>query len=135
MVRTMSSHKNARPKSSHKSVSENHVGKEFTKLENSLSQVQEAMPKLELALPALEGPLFDSEPAKKMAGWYIDTAEDFANHGIELRKRNTIWAQGRPWAPLFEAQSSLARELVKNFALAVRILWQVQSLTASRHNS
>lgn len=93
------------------------------------------MPKLELTTSAVKGSLFNSEPAKKIAEWYIDTAEDFANHGIELQERSTIWAQGMPWAPLFEAQSSLARELVKNSALAVRSLWQVQSPPASHHNS
>ena len=97
----MSSHKIASSKSSHKSASENNVEKAFSKLEDSLSKVQETMPKLELALPALNGLLFNSEPAKKIAQWYIDTAEDFANHGIELQEKSTIWTQGTPWAPLF----------------------------------
>ena len=131
----MSSHKNARPKSSNKSASENHVGKAFSKLEHSLSEVPVTMLKVEELAPAHNGFLFNSEPAKKMAKWYIDTAEDFANHGIELQENSTIWAQGTPWAPFFEAQSSLARELVENSALAARNLWQVQSLRARHQNS
>jgi hypothetical protein len=132
----MSSHKTASSKSSHKSASENNVEQAFSKLEDSLSKVQETMPKVEeLALPARNGFLFNFEPVKKIAEWYIDTAEDFANHGIELQERSTIWAQGTPWAPLFQAQSSLARELVKNSALAARNLWQMQSLPASHYNS
>jgi hypothetical protein len=122
--------------SSRKSASKNNVGKAFSKLDNSLSKVQETMPKLELAPPALKGSLFNFEPAKKVAEWYIDTAEDLANHGIELQARSNIWAQGTSWAPLFEAQSSIARKLVENSAMAARNLCQVQSLPASHitHN-
>ena len=69
-----------------------------------------------------------------MAEWYIETTEEFANHGIELQGRSARWAQNTPWAPLFEAQSSMARELVKNSAMTARNLWQVQSLPASHHN-
>src|ERR1700760_4964557 len=114
----MSSHKNAKPKSSNKGARTNHVGKAFSKLEHSLSEVQETMPKLELAPPGSKGSLFNSEPAKKMAERYIDTTENFANHGIELQEKSSLWAQGTPWAPFFKAQSSLVRELVKNSALA-----------------
>jgi hypothetical protein len=119
--------------SSHKSANENNVDKAISKLEDSLSKVQEAMPKLELTAPGLKGSLFIFEPAKKIAQWYIDTTEDFAKHGIELQEKNTMWAKGTPWAPLFEAQSSIARKLVENSAMMARNLWQVQSLPASHH--
>jgi hypothetical protein len=71
--------------SSHKST--DNVDKAFSKLEDSLSKVQEAIPKLELTPPGLTGSLFIFEPAKKIAQWYIDTTEDFVKHGIELRKK------------------------------------------------
>ena len=48
------------------------------------------MPKLELTPPALKGSLFNFEPAKKIAQWYIDTTEDFAKHGIELQEKSTM---------------------------------------------
>jgi hypothetical protein len=117
--------------SSHKSA--DNVDKAFSKLEDSLSKVQEAIPKLELTPPGLTGSLFIFEPAKKIAQWYIDTTEDFAKHGIELQEKSTIWAKNTPWAALFEAQSSVARKLVENSAMMARNLWQVQSLPTSHH--
>jgi hypothetical protein len=121
--------------SSRKNAYKNNVNKAFSKLEDSLSKVQETMPELELMPSALKGSLIYFEPAKKLAEWYIDTAEAFANHGIELQEKSTIWAQGTPWAPLFDAQSSIARKLVENSALAVRHLCQVQSPPAGHHSS
>jgi hypothetical protein len=121
--------------SSRKNASKNNVDKAFSKLEDSLSKVQEVMPKLELTPPALKGSLLNFEPAKKIAEWYIDTTEDLAKHGIELQEKSTIWAKNTPWATLFEAQSSIIRKLVENSAMTARHLWQVQNLYGSHHKS
>jgi hypothetical protein len=63
---------------------------------------------------------------KKVAEWYIDTSEKLANQAIELQEKSVEWAKETPFAPLFEAQTSIARKLVERSASAARNLWQIQ---------
>lgn len=65
--------------------------------------------------------------AKKAAAWYIETGEKLATQLIELQEKATSWAKETPFAPLFEAQSSIARKLVERSATAARNLWQLQA--------
>jgi hypothetical protein len=64
---------------------------------------------------------------KKAAAWYIDTSEKFATQMIELQEKATGWAKETPFAPLFEAQNSVARKLVERSVSAARNLWQLNA--------
>lgn len=121
--------------SSRKHASKNNVEEAFSKLEDSLAKVQASRPKLDKTLPAPEDSIFICEPVKKLAQWYIDTTEDFANHGIALRKSSAMWAAGTPWAPLFDVQYSIAKRFIENSVMVARDLWQVQRLSSSHHDS
>jgi hypothetical protein len=68
---------------------------------------------------------FSLDGAKKAAAWYIDTSEKFAKRAIELQERATGWAKETPFAPLIEAQHSIARKFVERSASAARNLWQI----------
>jgi hypothetical protein len=98
--------------SSHKSDIDN-VEKAFSKVEETLDKVKEAIPQLEETIPKLNGQvtMLGIEPLKKVAGWYIDTAEDFANYGFALQESGMTWAKDTPWAQLFGIQASIARKI------------------------
>lgn len=70
--------------------------------------------------------VFSLEGVKKAAAWYIETGEKLANQALELQERATGWAKDTPFAPLFEAQHSIARKFVERSASAARTLWQIQ---------
>jgi hypothetical protein len=70
--------------------------------------------------------VFSLEGVKKAAAWYIETSEKLANQALELQERATGWAKDTPFAPLFEAQHSIARKFVERTANAARTLWQLQ---------
>jgi hypothetical protein len=70
--------------------------------------------------------VFSLEGVKKAAAWYIETSEKFANQAVELQEKATGWAKETPLAPLFEAQSSLARKFIERSASTARNLWQIQ---------
>jgi hypothetical protein len=70
---------------------------------------------------------FKPDGAKKAAAWYIETSEKLATQIIELQEKATSWAKETPLAPLFEAQSSIARKLVERSAAAARNLWQLSA--------
>lgn len=69
--------------------------------------------------------VFSLDGVKKAAAWYIETSEKLANQAIELQEKATVWAKDTPFAPLFEAQNSLARKFVERSANAARTLWQI----------
>jgi hypothetical protein len=70
--------------------------------------------------------VFSLDGVKKAAAWYIETGEKLANQALELQERATSWARETPFAPLFEAQHSIARKFVERSASAARTLWQIQ---------
>jgi hypothetical protein len=70
--------------------------------------------------------VFSLDGVKKAAAWYIETSEKLANQALELQERATGWAKDTPFAPLFEAQHSIARKFVERSASAARTLWQIQ---------
>lgn len=70
--------------------------------------------------------VFSLEGVKKAAAWYIETGEKFAHQALELQEKAMGWAKDTPFAPLFEAQNSLARKFVERSANAARTLWQIQ---------
>jgi hypothetical protein len=69
--------------------------------------------------------VFNLEGVKKAAAWYIETSEKLANQALELQEKATGWAKDTPFAPLFEAQHSIARKFVERSANAARTLWQI----------
>jgi hypothetical protein len=71
--------------------------------------------------------VFSLEGVKKAAAWYIETSEKLANQALELQEKATGWAKDTPFAPLFEAQHSIARKFVERSANAARSLWQLPS--------
>lgn len=103
------------------------IEKAFSKIEETLDKVEEAIPQLDKAIPKLKAQvsMLDVEPLKKVAGWYIDTAEDFANYGFALQESGMSWAKDTPWIHLFGIQASIARKLIGNSARAARFLWQI----------
>jgi len=70
--------------------------------------------------------VFSLDGVKKAAAWYIETSEKLAKQALELQEKATGWAKDTPFAPLFEAQHSMARKLVERSANAARTLWQIQ---------
>ena len=72
--------------------------------------------------------VFSLDGVKKAAAWYIETSEKFANQALELQEKATGWAKDTPFAPLFEAQHSMARKFVERSANAARTLWQLNSV-------
>jgi hypothetical protein len=70
--------------------------------------------------------MFSLDGVKKAAAWYIETSEKLANQALEFQERATGWAKDTPFAPLFEAQNSLARKFVERSANAARTLWQIE---------
>jgi hypothetical protein len=69
--------------------------------------------------------VFSLDGVKKAAAWYIETSEKLANQALEFQERATGWAKDTPFAPLFEAQHSIARKFVERSANAARTLWQI----------
>ena len=78
------------------------------------------------SLTRLNESFFSFDGVKKVAAWYIETSEKLANQALELQERAAGWAKDTPFAPLFEAQQSLARQFVERSATAARTLWQIQ---------
>ena len=72
------------------------------------------------------------EPLKQVAGWYIDTAEDFASYGFVLQETGMRWTKDTPWAYLFGIQASIARKLIENSTKMTRTLWQIPQSLHSR---
>jgi len=70
--------------------------------------------------------VFSLDAVKKAAAWYIETSEKLAHQALELQEKATGWAKDTPFAPLFEAQHSMARKFVERSANAARTLWQIQ---------
>jgi predicted nuclease with TOPRIM domain len=112
--------------SSHKSDIKN-VERALSKVEETLDKVEEAIPQLDKAIPQLKAQvsMLGVEPLKKVAEWYIDTAEEFANYGFVLQESGMSWAKDTPWAHLFGIQASIGRKLIGNSAMAARFLWQI----------
>lgn len=69
--------------------------------------------------------VFSLEGLKKAATWYIETTEKIANQALDFQEKATGWAKYTHFAPLFEAQQSIARKLVERSASAARTLWQI----------
>jgi hypothetical protein len=70
---------------------------------------------------------FSLDGMKKAAAWYIETSEKLANQAIELQEKSIGWVKETPLAPLFEAQTSMARKFVERSASAARNLWQIHA--------
>jgi hypothetical protein len=68
---------------------------------------------------------FNLDGVKKAAAWYIDTSEKLANQALDLQERATGWAKDTPFAPIFEAQHSMAKKFVERSASVARNLWQI----------
>jgi len=63
--------------------------------------------------------------AKRIAAWYIDTVENLAKEGLNLREKSTSWAKDTPLAAIFEAQNAMAQQLVENSASFARGIFQL----------
>jgi len=63
--------------------------------------------------------------AKRIAAWYIDTTENLAKESLSLREKSTVWAKDTPLAAFFEAQNSMAQQMVENSASFARRLFQL----------
>ncbi len=68
---------------------------------------------------------FNLDGVKKVAAWYIDTSEKFANQALELQEKASGWAKDTPLAPIFEAQNSMAKKMVERSVNVARNLWQI----------
>jgi hypothetical protein len=63
--------------------------------------------------------------AKRIAAWYIDTTESLARESLALHEKSTVWAKDTPLAAIFEAQNSMAQQLVENSVSFARRLFQL----------
>ncbi len=64
-------------------------------------------------------------PVREMAARYIDTGEKWANQALEISEKTTAWAKETPMAPMFEAQLSLAKQLIGSSTTLARQLWRL----------
>lgn len=64
-------------------------------------------------------------PMREMAAQYIDNGEKWANQALEMSEKTTAWAKETPMAPMFEAQRSLAKQLIGSSTSLARQLWQL----------
>jgi hypothetical protein len=64
--------------------------------------------------------------ARRIAAWYIETTENLAKEGLRLRERTTSWAKDTPLASIFEAQNTMAQQLVENSARFARDLFRIE---------
>jgi len=67
-----------------------------------------------------------STNAKRIAAWYIDTAESLAKESLSLQEKSTEWAKDTPLAAIFDAQRALAEQLVENSTNFARSLFQIE---------
>jgi hypothetical protein len=77
----------------------------------------------------LKIPGFDS--VKQIAACYIDTNEKWAQQALEWNEKATAWAKETPFAPLFETQHALARQLLETSTALARRVWQIETKTES----
>jgi hypothetical protein len=80
--------------------------------------------KLELLSRPRESSCVDG--IKRVVACQIQNSERLANQAIELQEQSAQWAKNTPLAPLFEAQTSIARKIVQRAAAAARNLWQIR---------
>ncbi len=64
--------------------------------------------------------------ARRIAAWYIETTENLAKEGLRLRERSISWARDTPLASIFEAQNTMAQQLVENSARFARDLFRIE---------
>ena len=69
--------------------------------------------------------------AKRIAAWYIDTTESLAKESLALHEKSTVWAKDTPLAAVFEAQNSMAQQLVENSVSFARRLFQLDKEDAA----
>jgi hypothetical protein len=69
-------------------------------------------------------------PVKEMAARYIDTSEQWANQALEMSEKTTAWANETPMAPVFEAQRSLARQMLGSSTTLARQIWKIEPQAA-----
>jgi hypothetical protein len=69
-------------------------------------------------------------PVKEMAARYIDTSEQWANQALDMSEKTTAWANETPMAPVFEAQRSLARQMLGSSTTLARQIWKIEPQAA-----
>jgi hypothetical protein len=69
-------------------------------------------------------------PVKEMAARYIDTSEQWANQALDMSEKTTAWANETPMAPMFEAQRSLARQMLGSSTTLARQIWKIEPQAA-----
>lgn len=69
-------------------------------------------------------------PMKEMAVRYIDTSEKWANQALDMSEKTTAWANETPVAPMFEAQRSLARQVIGSSTTLARQIWKIEPQAA-----
>ena len=65
-------------------------------------------------------------PMKEMAERYIDTSEKWANQALDMSEKTTAWANETPIAPMFEAQRSLAKQVLGSSTTLARQMWKIE---------
>jgi hypothetical protein len=77
-------------------------------------------------LSELNRKLFSLDGAKAFAAIYIETSEKIAKDALDFQAKATEWAKDTPLAMVFEAQNSMARELVEFSSGTARRLWRIE---------
>jgi hypothetical protein len=71
--------------------------------------------------------IFNPENAQKLAAWYIDTNERLAKEALTLQEQATSWAKETPFNAIFEAQRSLATQVIEGSASFARSLFRLEA--------
>jgi hypothetical protein len=64
---------------------------------------------------------------KQAVAQYLESSEKWAEQALELNEQATTWAKDTPFAPLFETQRSLARQIMESSTTLARQLWQIEA--------
>ena len=64
---------------------------------------------------------------KQTAAQYINAGEKWAQQALELNENITAWAKETPFAPVFETQHAVVRQMVETSTALARRLWQIET--------
>ena len=82
------------------------VEKAFSKVEKSIAEIGQAIPKdAEQILIKPAERMLSFEPMKQMAAWYINAAEEIAVSGIKLQEQGAKLIKNTPWGTFLEAHA------------------------------
>jgi len=111
---------------------EKDVEKAFSKVEESVEKVQQVLPQRGNETRP-KGFQIGFEPFTRMAAWYIDAAEEFAQRNIELQEQAARLMKNTPWGSFLQVQTDISRKMVENSFGIARNLWRLPPPRSAHH--